>query len=198
MLTAIRERESRPAPDSSPTFELSIVMPCLNEAETIEKCIVKARHFLVANGVNGEIVIGDNGSTDGSRELAERQGARVVDVPLRGYGAAICSATLAAQGQYIIMGDADDSYDFSALAPLLVKLREGYDVVMGNRFLGGIRPGAMPWKNRYIGNPCSAVSDACSSTVRRGIFIAVSGAFPPMRSGEWIFAQPAWNSLPRW
>jgi glycosyltransferase involved in cell wall biosynthesis len=133
--------------------ELTIVMPCLNEAETLAKCINKAARFLEASGVKGEIVIGDNGSTDGSIEIAERNGARVVDVPIRGYGAAVYHAALAAKGRYVIMGDADDSYDFSALAPLVAKLREGYDVVMGNRFLGGIRPGAMPWKNRYIGNP---------------------------------------------
>ena len=133
--------------------ELSIVMPCLNEAETLARCIGKATRFLDESGVAGEIVIGDNGSTDGSIEIAERHGARVVDVPIRGYGAAVYHAALAAKGRYVIMGDADDSYDFSALAPLVAKLRDGYDVVMGNRFLGGIRPGAMPWKNRYIGNP---------------------------------------------
>jgi glycosyltransferase involved in cell wall biosynthesis len=142
-----------PAPRSAPVVELSIVMPCLNEAETLAKCIGKARRFLAESGVDGEIVIGDNGSTDGSIEIAERSGARVVDVPIRGYGAAVYHAALAAKGRHIIMGDADDSYDFSALAPLLAQLREGYDVVMGNRFLGGIRPRAMPWKNRYIGNP---------------------------------------------
>jgi glycosyltransferase involved in cell wall biosynthesis len=133
--------------------ELTIVMPCLNEAETLEKCIRKARRFLAESGVNGEIVIGDNGSTDGSQDLAGRDGARVVDVPVRGYGSAVFHASLAARGRYVIMGDSDDSYDFAALGPFLAKLREGYDLVMGNRFLGGIRPGAMPWKNRYIGNP---------------------------------------------
>jgi glycosyltransferase involved in cell wall biosynthesis len=140
-------------PEAAPGVELSIVMPCLNEAETLESCIRKAAGFLAAHGVSGEIVIGDNGSTDGSIELAIRCGARVVNVPVRGYGAAIYHATLTARGRYVIMGDSDDSYDFSALGPILGKLREGYDLVMGNRFLGGIRPGAMPWKNRYIGNP---------------------------------------------
>lgn len=138
-------------------LELSIVMPCLNEAETIEKCIRKAARFLEEHRVDGEIVIGDNGSTDGSTELAARRGARVVLVPVRGYGAAVYHATLAARGRYVIMGDADDSYDFCAIEPLLVKLREGYDLVMGNRFLGGIRRGAMPWKNRYVGNPVLSV-----------------------------------------
>jgi len=144
-------RAQPPAAADAP--ELSIVMPCLNEAETIETCIRKAGRFLEEHGVRGEIVIGDNGSTDGSRELAARNGARVVAVPLRGYGAAVFHAALAARGRFIIMGDADDSYDFTAIGPLLDKLREGYDLVMGNRFVGGIRPRAMPWKNRYIGNP---------------------------------------------
>jgi glycosyltransferase involved in cell wall biosynthesis len=134
-------------------IELSILMPCLNEAETIETCVRKARRFLDTYKVKGEIVIGDNGSTDGSQKLAEQAGARVVNVTARGYGAALYGGTLGARGRYVIMGDADDSYDFTALGPFLEKLREGYQLVMGNRFLGGVRPGAMPWKNRYIGNP---------------------------------------------
>jgi glycosyltransferase involved in cell wall biosynthesis len=128
-------------------------MPCLNEAETLEICIRKAQAFLRRSGVKGEIVIGDNGSTDGSQAIAERCGARVINVPLRGYGAAVYGSTQAARGEYCIMADADDSYDFSQLDNFLEKLREGYDLVMGNRFGGGIKPGAMPWKNRYLGNP---------------------------------------------
>ena len=138
--------------DGSP-IELSIIMPCLNEAETLEACIRKARGYLNHSGVVGEVVIGDNGSTDGSQDIALRCGARVVSVPLRGYGAALYGATLAAHGTYIVMGDSDDSYNFSSLGPFVEKLRQGYDLVMGNRFAGGIKPGAMPWKNRYIGNP---------------------------------------------
>lgn len=134
-------------------IELSVVMPCLNEAETLEACIRKATRYFAEHQVRGEIVIGDNGSTDGSQEIAERNGARVVNVPVRGYGAAIYNAALTARGRFIIMGDSDDSYNFLALHPFVEKLREGYALVMGNRFLGGIRPGAMPWKNRYIGNP---------------------------------------------
>ena len=134
-------------------LELSIIMPCLNEAETLERCILKARGFLDRTGIEGEIVIGDNGSTDGSQQIAQRAGARIVKRPLRGYGAALYGATLAARGRYIIMGDSDDSYDFSRLDPFVEKLRAGYDLVMGNRFLGGILPGAMPWKNRWFGNP---------------------------------------------
>jgi glycosyltransferase involved in cell wall biosynthesis len=138
---------------SPAALELSIVMPCLNEAETLAICIRKARAFLEASGIAGEIVIGDNGSTDGSQEIARREGARVVDVPVRGYGAALYHASVAARGRYVIMGDSDDSYDFGALAPFVEELRAGHDLVMGNRFRGGIRPGAMPWKNRYLGNP---------------------------------------------
>jgi glycosyltransferase involved in cell wall biosynthesis len=133
--------------------ELSIVMPCLNEAETLASCIVKAQRYLDRSGVSGEILIGDNGSTDGSQEIAANLGARVVHVPVRGYGAALYGAISEARGRYCIMGDSDDSYDFEHLDCFIQKLREGYDVVMGNRFKGGIKPGAMPWKNRYIGNP---------------------------------------------
>lgn len=134
-------------------IELSIIMPCLNEAKTIGICIKKAQGFLQKYGIKGEIVIGDNGSVDGSKEIAQSLGARVIDVPVRGYGAALMGAINAARGKYIIMGDSDDSYDFTNLMPFLEKLREGYDLVMGNRFLGGIKPGAMPFLNKYLGNP---------------------------------------------
>ena len=134
-------------------IELSIVMPCLNEAETIATCIKKARGFLEEHDIRGEIVIGDNGSTDGSQQIAEELGARVIDIPLRGYGAALYHATKEVRGTYVIMGDSDDSYDFSRLEPFVERLRAGDDLVMGNRFLGGIAPGAMPFKNRYLGNP---------------------------------------------
>ena len=133
--------------------ELSIVMPCLNEAETLATCIRKAQSYLDRSGVSGEIVVGDNGSTYGSQQIAASLGARVIHVPIRGYGAALYGAISAAQGRYCIMGDADDSYDFENLDAFVDKLRQGYDLVMGNRFQGGILPGAMPWKNRYIGNP---------------------------------------------
>ena len=133
--------------------ELSIIMPCLNEAETLGTCIRKALHYLKRSGVSGEVVIGDNGSTDGSQEIAAELGARVINIPIRGYGAALYGAIAAANGRYCIMADSDDSYDFENLDPFVEKLREGSDLVMGNRFAGGIREGAMPWKNRYIGNP---------------------------------------------
>lgn len=134
-------------------YELTILMPCLNEAETLETCIKKAQTFLATNNVNGEILIADNGSTDGSREIAEKAGARVVPIKQRGYGAALIGGCEAALGKYVIMGDADDSYDFLNLMPFLEKLREGYELVMGNRFKGGIAKGAMPPLHQYIGNP---------------------------------------------
>jgi glycosyltransferase involved in cell wall biosynthesis len=132
---------------------LSIVMPCLNEAATLERCIRKAHDFLRQHHIAGEVVVGDNGSTDGSPGIARRSGARVVPVAVRGYGAAVQTAAMEAHGRFVIMGDADDSYDFSTLMPMLEQLRAGSDLVMGNRFAGGIAPGAMPWKNRFIGNP---------------------------------------------
>ena len=134
-------------------LELTILMPCLNEAETLEICIRKAKQYLEESGVAGEVLISDNGSTDGSQEIARRCGARVVDAPERGYGAALIAGTKAAAGRYVIMGDADDSYDFLHLQPFVDKLREGYDLVMGNRFAGGIEPGAMPPLHKYLGNP---------------------------------------------
>ncbi|MEO5875668.1 MAG: glycosyltransferase, partial [Streptosporangiaceae bacterium] len=134
-------------------MELSVVMPCLNEAETVETCVRKAVGFLAEYGIDGEVIIADNGSTDGSRALAEAAGARVVPVPLKGYGNALMGGIRAARGTYVIMGDADDSYDFTSLMPYVEKLREGADLVMGNRFEGGIAKGAMPPLHRYLGNP---------------------------------------------
>jgi glycosyltransferase involved in cell wall biosynthesis len=138
------------APDP---LELTILMPCLNEAETIEVCVRKATGYLRSKGVCGEVVVADNGSTDGSQAIAERNGARVVPIAVRGYGAALLGGIRAARGTYIIMADADDSYDFTALDPFMAKLREGYELVMGNRFQGGIKPNAMPPLHRYLGNP---------------------------------------------
>jgi glycosyltransferase involved in cell wall biosynthesis len=133
--------------------ELSIVMPCLNEAETLSVCIYKASSFLKDNDVSGEIIVADNGSTDGSQKIAVEHGARVINVSERGYGAALMGGINAAFGKYIIMADADDSYDLLNLSPFLEKLRDGYELVMGNRFKGGIKPGAMPKLHRYLGNP---------------------------------------------
>ena len=134
-------------------LELTILMPCLDEAETLAACIRKARAYLAQSGVVGEVLIADNGSSDGSVALAQAEGARVLHVAERGYGAALGAGIAAARGRYVIMGDSDDSYDFSRLQPFVNALREGQQLVMGNRFAGGIAPGAMPSLHRYLGNP---------------------------------------------
>jgi glycosyltransferase involved in cell wall biosynthesis len=134
-------------------MELTILMPCLNEAETLGTCIGKALAFLQRTGVAGEVLVADNGSTDGSRSIAEEMGARVVHVTARGYGAALRGGIAAARGRYIVMGDADDSYDFGRLDAFLTELRNGADLVMGNRFKGGIAESAMPFLHRRLGNP---------------------------------------------
>ena len=134
-------------------MELTVVMPCLNEAETVATCVRKAVRFIADNGIDGEVVVADNGSTDGSRQLAADAGARVVPISERGYGNALMGGIIAARGEYVIMGDADDSYDFTSLMPFVTELRQGYDLVMGNRFKGGIAPGAMPPLHRYLGTP---------------------------------------------
>lgn len=134
-------------------IELSIVMPCLNEAETLEVCLKKAQLYLQNNNIYGEIIVADNGSTDGSQAIASLMGAKVVHIKEKGYGSALKVGIAAARGKYVIMGDADNSYDFSNLSPFIEKLREGCDLVMGNRFKGGIELGAMPALHRYLGNP---------------------------------------------
>jgi glycosyltransferase involved in cell wall biosynthesis len=134
-------------------MELTLLMPCLNEAETLAICIRKAKKFLSENNIDCEVLISDNGSTDGSQDIAKAEGARVVSTDIKGYGSALINGTKNAYGKYVIMGDADDSYDFLHLMPFVEKLREGYDLVMGDRFAGGIEEGAMPWSHKYIGNP---------------------------------------------
>jgi glycosyltransferase involved in cell wall biosynthesis len=138
---------------SETACEVSIVMPCLNEAETLARCIHSAQRAIDSQHLAAEIIVADNGSTDGSQVLARELGAQVVDVPKRGYGNALIGGIAAARGRFVIMGDADDSYDLSAIAPLIDKLREGFDLVLGNRFKGGIEAGAMPWSHRWVGNP---------------------------------------------
>ena len=144
------EKRERAEADS---LELTILMPCLDEAETLALCISKAQSFLRDHAVAGEVLIADNGSSDGSQAIARSLGARVVDVPVRGYGAALFAGIEASRSTYVIMGDADDSYDFTALQPFVDELRAGADLVMGDRFAGGIEPGAMPGSHRYVGNP---------------------------------------------
>lgn len=139
--------------EQASAIEVSIIMPCLNEAETLEICIRKAQWFIAENDLAGEVIIADNGSDDGSQKIARRLNARVVNISTKGYGSALKGGIEAARGKYIIMGDADDSYDFSNLNPFVRKLRNGYDLVMGNRFKGGIESGAMPFLHRYLGNP---------------------------------------------
>jgi glycosyltransferase involved in cell wall biosynthesis len=136
-----------------PDLDLTILMPCLNEAETLAFCVRQAVDAIKASNLNGEVLIADNGSTDGSQAIALVEGARVVDVPTRGYGAALIAGIEAARGKYIMMADADASYHFEHLPRFLPKLDEGYDLVMGNRFAGAIEPGAMPPLHRYLGNP---------------------------------------------
>ncbi|HET9780563.1 MAG TPA: glycosyltransferase [Candidatus Dormibacteraeota bacterium] len=145
-----RKHVSHPADTA---VEISIVMPCLNEAETLASCIRKAQSAIEHDRLNAEIIVADNGSTDGSQLIAREMGARVVDVARKGYGSALLGGIAAARGQFVVMGDADDSYDFTAIAPLIAKLRAGCDLVMGNRFSGGIRDGAMTWSHRWVGNP---------------------------------------------
>ncbi len=138
---------------TSDQLEVTVVLPCLNEAETLAVCVQKALKSLADLGVRGEVIVSDNGSTDGSQQIATDNGARVVNAPIRGYGGALMAGISAAQGKYVIMADSDDSYDLSNLGGFIEKLREGHDVVMGNRFRGGIAPGAMPPLHRYLGNP---------------------------------------------
>jgi len=139
--------------DDVATPELSVVLPCLDEARTVAQCVQQAQSAMAQAGITGEVVVADNGSTDNSAAIAAAHGARVVPVAARGYGRALRAGIRAARGRYIIMGDADASYDFSHLNRFIEKLRAGYDLVVGDRFGGGIQPGAMPWKNRYLGNP---------------------------------------------
>jgi len=156
---ATKQAFETPAPLTAPelldseTLDVTIVMPCLNEAETLGTCVRKALHSIRELGVAGEVIVADNGSTDGSQAIAESEGARLIHVPVRGYGAALQAGIKAARGRYVLMADADDSYHFSHLPRFVEALDKGADLVMGNRFKGGIEPGAMPFLHRYLGNP---------------------------------------------
>jgi hypothetical protein len=153
MLSAVAESPTAPACEPAGALELTILMPCLDEARTVAACVAAARRFLAQSGIDGEVLVADNGSRDGSPQVAREAGARVIHVAQRGYGAALRAGVAAARGRYVIMGDADDSYDFSALHAFVERLRAGAQLVMGNRFRGGIAPGAMPVLHRYLGNP---------------------------------------------
>ncbi len=168
-----------------PSLELTVVMPCLNEAETLAVCVDKAVAALHANGIDGEVVVADNGSTDGSQAIAQAHGARVIPVPVRGYGAALNAGITAAHGRYVLMADADDSYEFAHIPRFLEQLRAGADLVMGNRFAGGIGPGAMPPLHRYLGNPVL-------SFLGRLLFRAPIGDF---HCGIRAFSRTAYDAL---
>lgn len=156
--------------ESEGDLELSVVMPCLNEAETLAACIQQAQAAIRENQIRGEVIVADNGSTDGSQEIALGLGVRVVSVQEKGYGSALMGGIAAARGKYVVMGDPDCSYDFGHVPRFLEKLREGFDLVMGNRFLGGVQPGAMPPLHRYLGNPVL-------STIGRIFFHSPCGDF---------------------
>ena len=141
-----------PAPAGA-RIDVSVVIPCLNEAKSLGLCVDKAINAFREHGISGEVVVSDNGSTDGSIEIAEEHGARVVHATIKGYGNALRKGIEEARGEFIIMGDADDSYDFTEVPAFVAKWREGAELVMGNRFAGGIKPGAMPWLHKHLGNP---------------------------------------------
>src|SRR5438128_2288895 len=149
----LAQRPTRRRDDARAAVEVSIVMPCLDEVETLATCIARAREAIEKGGYAAEIIVADNGSSDGSQLIARELGARVVDVQRKGYGSALIGGIDAAGGGFVGMGDADASSDFSAIAPLIATLRDGYDLVVGTRFLGGIQPGAMPWSHQWFGNP---------------------------------------------
>src|SRR5438094_10143926 len=166
----------KPQPERSEirlTVEVSVVIPCLNEANTLAYGSDQAVNEFRYSGLSGEVIVADNGSTDGSIQIAEEHGARVVHVPERGYGSALRAGIAAARGPLIIMGDADDSYDFTDVPRFVEKLREGYDIVMGNRFRGGIKPGPMPPSHKYLGNP--GLTALLNTFFPRGIGTAYCG-----------------------
>jgi glycosyltransferase involved in cell wall biosynthesis len=168
-----------------PPLQVSIVMPCLNEAETVATCVTKARQWLSRANVSGEVLVVDNGSTDSSRELAAAAGANVIREEKRGYGHALLRGLSEARGEVLVMGDADDTYDFSRLDELILPLEQGADLVLGNRFTGGIRPGAMPWAHRYIGSP------VINLVIRRFIGLRIGDS----QSGFRAFTRAAFQRL---
>ena len=182
-----------------PPLLVSVVMPCLDEAETLERCVRRAVDTLAAAGLAGEVIVADNGSTDGSQEIAVRAGARVVPVPERGYGAALLGGIAAAQGRYVVMGDADDSYDFGEVPAFVAKLEEGHDLVMGSRFLGRIEPGAMPFLHRWLGNPVLSFLGRLFFRVPTSrTSTAASGPSGRRRSTGSASGRPGWSSRARW
>ena len=179
-------------------IELSVVMPCLNERETVGVCVRKAVEALRIAGIPGEVIVADNGSTDGSVEIAEVEGARVVHVSAKGYGNALMGGITASRGEYVLMADADDSYDFAHIPRFLEQLHAGSDLVMGNRFRGGIAGDAMPFLHRYLGNPAPPASANCFSPRPAETFIAAFEPFGKTALSAWTSAPPEWNSPARW
>lgn len=184
--------------EAADNIELTVLMPCLNEAEALASCIRTARGCIARLGVSAEVIVADNGSTDGSQRIARDEGARVVDIPVRGYGAALYGGCKEARGRYVILGDADGTYDWSRLDVFLEELRNGADAVIGDRFRGGLCPGAMPWKNRYIGNPVlSAIGRLFFHSPVHDFHCGLRGlsraAFDRMTC-----RRQGWSSLPSW
>ena len=179
-------------------LEFTVLMPCLNEALTVQTCVRKAIAYLKKRGISGEVLVADNGSTDGSQALAQAAGAQVVAISNKGYGAALIGGIAAARGRFVIMGDADDSYDFTNLDAFVDALRSGLDLVVGNRFRGGIRPGAMPLLNRYIGNPALSLIGRWLFASPVGDLFADCVGSSGGRFSPWDFAPRAWNSRAKW
>ena len=179
-------------------IKVSVIMPCLNEAQTVGICVQKARKAIKQLGIPGEVIVADNGSTDGSPSIAEREGARVVHQPIRGYGAAYLAGIAAARGKYILIGDSDDTYDFTDLERFITPLCEGYDFVMGSRFKGEILPGAMSWSHRYIGNPILSGLLRWFFHTSISMRIAACGRSPEKPTTRCDCRPPVWSSLPKW
>lgn len=178
--------------------DVTILMPCLNEAETLGICIERAKKLLTDNHIDGEVLVSDNGSTDGSQDIARASGARVVNCPVRGYGAALQFGVESAMGKYILMGDSDDSYHFDEAWPMIQMLQKGYDVCMGTRLRGTIMKDAMPPLNRYVGNPVlSAVGKLLFKTSLSDFHCGLR-AFRKRSSFFSIFRQRAWSGLLKW
>ncbi len=190
------ERAQATRADTSQPVEVSVVIPCLNEAQSLAFCLDKAMKAFRAAGLSGEVIVADNGSTDGSIRIAQEHGARVIRVPERGYGAALRAGIAASRGPFIIMGDADDSYDFTEVPRFVEKLREGHDIVTGNRFRGGIQPGAMPRLHKYFGNPgLTALLNTFFTRASATVIVACADS-PAACTTGWICEARGWNS--RW
>ena len=188
------------AADHGSAPEVSIVMPCLNEADTLAICVNKALQALRDHDIRGEIIIADNGSIDGSRSIATALGVHLIDVTERGYGSALMAGIAAAGGEFVIMGDADNSYDFLAIPTFVEKLRQGYDLVQGCRLPSGggvIMTGAMPFLHRWIGNPIFSLLARWWLSRPFMTFTAACAAFGKIFTSSLTSGVRGWNSRPR-